>query len=97
MSLSCLIITTVCEKFFSSLDSIATLVMYYVRLYSCIYIPLYLRWSMRFLRSEFRGQLPGRYREDLPLQQATSMNRPNEFNDMNLEEESRYVSRIQMN
>ena len=60
-------------------------------------IALYLRWSMRFLRSEFRGQLPGRYREDLPLQQATSMNRPNEFNDMNLEEESRYVSRIQMN
>ena len=52
---------------------------------------------MRFLRSEFRGQLPGRYREDLPLQQATSMNRPNEFNDMNLEEESRYVSRMQMN
>ena len=52
---------------------------------------------MRFLRSEFRGQLPGRYREDLPLQQATSMNRPNEFNDMNLEEESRYVSRIHIN
>ena len=52
---------------------------------------------MRFLRSEFRGQLPGRYREDLPLQQATSLNRPNEFNDMNLEEESRYVSRMQMN
>ena len=48
------------------------------------------RWHLRFIRSEFRGQLPQPYS---PHRNATWVI-PEHMNDMNQEEPSRYVSSI---
>jgi hypothetical protein len=48
----------------------------------------FFRWELKFIRSEFRGQLPKPYS---PYPNATKII-PTEMNDMNKEEESRYVS-----
>lgn len=45
-------------------------------------------WELRFLRSEFRGQLPQPYLDDRP--DATGVARAN-FNDLNREEPDRYL------
>ena len=44
-------------------------------------------WKVKFVKSEFRGQLPQMYAED---ENATVIERPN-FNDLNKEETDRYV------
>jgi alpha-1,2-mannosyltransferase len=44
-------------------------------------------WNVKFIKSEFKGQLPQPYLED---PDGTKVSRPN-FNDQNLEEPSRYV------
>ena len=46
------------------------------------------KWNVKFLQSEFKGQLPQPFLTDHEL--ATAIERPN-FNDLNLEEVSRYV------
>jgi alpha-1,2-mannosyltransferase len=46
------------------------------------------RWELKFIRSDFRGQLPKPYSS---YPNATKII-PTEMNDMNKEEESRYVS-----
>ena len=46
------------------------------------------RWNLRFLRSDFRGQLPCHYS---PHDNSTSVV-PDHMNDLNREEPSRYVS-----
>ncbi len=46
-------------------------------------------WEMRFLRSEFRGQLPQPYMRGLPGADAAAAQRDN-FNDLNREEPDRY-------
>ena len=51
------------------------------------YVVFY-RWELKFIRSEFRGQLPKPYSS---YSNATKMI-PTEMNDMNKEEKSRYVS-----
>ena len=43
------------------------------------------RWKLRFIRSEFKGQLPQQYSSDPSVI-------PDHMNDMNKEETSRYVS-----
>ena len=46
------------------------------------------KWKLRFIRSEFKGQLPKPYSE---FPNATTII-PEDMNDMNREEPSRYVS-----
>ena len=48
------------------------------------------RWRLRFIQSDFKGQLPGLYSN---YSNSTSII-PDHMNDMNLEEPSRYVSII---
>ena len=50
------------------------------------------RWKLRFIRSEFRGQLPQPYS---PHKNATWVI-PDHMNDMNLEETSRYVRSMKL-
>ena len=45
------------------------------------------RWKLRFIRSEFKGQLPQQFSSDPSVI-------PDHMNDMNKEETSRYVSTI---
>ncbi len=47
-------------------------------------------WRLRFLESEFKGQLPGQFNESLPLPQSTRYV-DELFNDMNREVKQRYV------
>ena len=55
-----------------------------------IVFPLYPRWHLQFIRSEFRGQLPKPYSEG---SNATRII-PTHMNDMNKEETTRYVSTV---
>lgn len=59
---------------------------------SSFFLPSSSRYRMRFIRSEFRGQLPKLYENDDPSRRGLKTHIIYEdFNDMNKEEVSRYV------
>lgn len=62
--------------------------LYFVQRLLLIFFVLYIRWELKFIRSEFRGQLPKPYSAH---PNATKII-PTDMNDMNKEEKSRYVS-----
>lgn len=56
----------------------------------CVFVFLFCSWNLQFIESEFRGQLPQPYSEAA----NGTLVIPENMNDMNKEEESRYVCTI---